>query len=204
MRLQIKRYTTALWRLAAAVTLLMFAQAHAIEDITKEDLVRVLAENGMRIEAVVWLRYPMHTADVTTTLPGLSKVRIKDLDVRPKYNFSKSYKHIVMVVEADGTDHVLEISRHAILYEPQDTVEKFYLEDPAKQVATWGKKALKAISEQKVFPGMTKEQVRASWGPPSRINTSGGRWGEHEQWVFGESMSSYLYFENGRLSSWQN
>jgi hypothetical protein len=51
--------------------------------------------------------------------------------------------------------------------------------------------------------GMTAKQVieNTSWGKPNSINTSGGKWGIHEQWVYD---GSYLYFENGKLTSWQN
>jgi hypothetical protein len=57
------------------------------------------------------------------------------------------------------------------------------------------------VIERKVQIGMTSEQVTMAWGKPSRINRSIGRWGEHEQWVYG---STYLYFENGILKSYQD
>ncbi len=59
-----------------------------------------------------------------------------------------------------------------------------------------------AISKRQVLVGMTFEQVKLAWGKPERINTSGGRGIDHEQWVYG--MGTYLYFENGKLTSWQN
>ena len=40
-----------------------------------------------------------------------------------------------------------------------------------------------------------------SWGQPDDINRSVGSWGVHEQWVYGDE---YLYFENGKLTSWQD
>ena len=60
---------------------------------------------------------------------------------------------------------------------------------------------LKAIKEKKVFIGMTKEQVLASWRKPEDINRSVGMWGVHEQWIYGET---YLYFENDILTSFQD
>jgi hypothetical protein len=59
----------------------------------------------------------------------------------------------------------------------------------------------KAITAGKIMIGMTKEQVIASWGNPNKINKSVGSWGVHEQWVY---SSQYLYFENGKLTSWQD
>ena len=52
--------------------------------------------------------------------------------------------------------------------------------------------------------GMTKEQAEASWGKPYDINKSVYAFGVNEQWVYGEYGSSYLYFEDGILTSWQN
>lgn len=51
--------------------------------------------------------------------------------------------------------------------------------------------------------GMTGKQVRekTNWGHPSHINTTGGKWGTHEQWVY--PNGSYLYFENGKLTAFQ-
>ena len=63
------------------------------------------------------------------------------------------------------------------------------------------------ILEGNVTLGMTQEQVIASWGKPHDINRSAGEWGVHEQWVYGRNAKgniTYLYFENGRLTSWQD
>lgn len=70
-----------------------------------------------------------------------------------------------------------------------------------------------AILAGQIIIGMTTDQVRASRGKPGSINRSIGRWGVHEQWVYYYTTSSvwfpieyqlYLYFENGRLTSWQD
>ncbi|MGX9221701.1 hypothetical protein ACWV27_27055 (plasmid) [Massilia varians] len=51
--------------------------------------------------------------------------------------------------------------------------------------------------------GMNSEQVRqSSWGKPLKVNRSTGAYGVHEQWVYGEG--NYIYFENGRVTSFQN
>lgn len=60
--------------------------------------------------------------------------------------------------------------------------------------------------------GMTREQVIAAKGEPNDKNYTVGSWGTHEQWVYGGycrvtktyTSASYLYFENGILTSWQN
>ena len=57
-----------------------------------------------------------------------------------------------------------------------------------------------SIIEGKVHVGMTTEQVLAAWGKPRRKNISGGQYGSREQWVY---TSTYLYFEGGILTSYQ-
>jgi len=57
------------------------------------------------------------------------------------------------------------------------------------------------IIEKRIRIGMTKQQVILSWGKPERINRSVGSWGIHEQWIYGRT---YVYFENGILTAWQD
>lgn len=59
----------------------------------------------------------------------------------------------------------------------------------------------KLIQERKIIIGMTQEQVLLSWGKPDDINRNVGSWGNHEQWIYG---NSYIYFKNGKLTSWQD
>jgi hypothetical protein len=58
-----------------------------------------------------------------------------------------------------------------------------------------------AISKNKIAIGMTKEMVIDSWGDPENINRDVGSWGIHEQWIYN---STYLYFENGKLTAFQD
>lgn len=59
-----------------------------------------------------------------------------------------------------------------------------------------------AILKGEVLMGMSLADAEASWGKPKDINRSAGSWGLHEQWVY--SLKVYLYFENGKLTSWQD
>lgn len=62
-----------------------------------------------------------------------------------------------------------------------------------------------AIGQKKVMTGMTAEEVRRSWGEPTRINSSVGSYGRHEQWVYGSGGDTqYLYLDNGVLRSMQS
>lgn len=61
-------------------------------------------------------------------------------------------------------------------------------------------KIRQAVEQQKIMIGMTQKQARLSWGEPDKINKSVGSWGVKEQWVYGYQ---YLYFSNGKLTSFQ-
>ena len=80
--------------------------------------------------------------------------------------------------------------------------EKEQKERKATLYRKYGKATAELILEGKVRIGMTRAMCREAWGSPEDINTMSGSWGVHEQWVYG--LSSYLYFENGILSSIQN
>jgi len=65
----------------------------------------------------------------------------------------------------------------------------------------WANKVWAAIEEAKVFIGMTSKQAIMSWGKPRKINKTITSGGKSEQWVY--SLSCYLYFENGVLTTIQ-
>jgi hypothetical protein len=66
----------------------------------------------------------------------------------------------------------------------------------------WSNIIWNSIRQQKIFLGMTKDMAILSWGNPDSINRTVGTWGVHEQWVYGDNV--YLYFENGKITSWQD
>jgi hypothetical protein len=72
----------------------------------------------------------------------------------------------------------------------------------AQHGGLWEPHTCYAIAQRRVHLGMTADQARAAWGRPSDVNRTIGSWGVHEQWVYG--YSSYLYFEDGVLTSIQN
>jgi len=69
-------------------------------------------------------------------------------------------------------------------------------------IKKYGKSNVQKITDRKIWIGMTKEMTLESWGEPNDINRSVGSWGVHEQWIY--SSGQYLYFENGKLTSWQD
>jgi hypothetical protein len=70
-----------------------------------------------------------------------------------------------------------------------------------KIVAKYGATIAKKLFDQYYWIGMTDEMARISLGEPVTINRSVGSWGVNEQWVY-EDL--YLYFDNSKLTSYQN
>jgi hypothetical protein len=68
----------------------------------------------------------------------------------------------------------------------------------------WPDDICNTIADRQVYAGMTTEQAQAAWGKPYKINyTTYSNNREREQWVMHERGSSYLYFENGILTTIQ-
>ena len=65
----------------------------------------------------------------------------------------------------------------------------------------YGKKTGQKLLDGYYWIGMTDDMALISLGHPESINKTVGTWGVHEQWVY---KSIYLYFENGKLTSYQN
>lgn len=57
------------------------------------------------------------------------------------------------------------------------------------------------IRKAQVRIGMSECQLYAAWGLPSDQNRTVGSWGVHIQHIYG---STYVYTENGRVTSWQD
>ena len=62
-----------------------------------------------------------------------------------------------------------------------------------------------AILEKGYAVGWTEEMIRESLGIPYDINRSVGSWGVHEQWIYRMDYETiYIYFENGKVRSFQD
>lgn len=68
-------------------------------------------------------------------------------------------------------------------------------------IKKYGTTDAQRILEHKFWIGMTDKMARESMGTPNDINRTVGSWGVNEQWIYG---NTYLYFENGILTSYQN
>ncbi|MBU2540370.1 MAG: hypothetical protein KJ593_00550 [Candidatus Omnitrophica bacterium] len=68
----------------------------------------------------------------------------------------------------------------------------------------------KAIAEGKIIKGMSKEEVRASWGAPTIVYRTATNNVVNEQWIYKDidytnltRRSYYLNFKDNLLYSWQ-
>lgn len=71
-----------------------------------------------------------------------------------------------------------------------------------KMISTYGKTNGQLIIEGKVKIGFTKQMCIESWGQPYDIYRTTTRYGVSEQWAY--NLKSYLYFDDGELTSIQN
>jgi hypothetical protein len=69
-------------------------------------------------------------------------------------------------------------------------------------IAKYGIKTYNKLKSGIYWIGITKEMAIIALGNPTNINQTVGAWGVHEQWVYNNNF--YLYFENGKLTSYQN
>lgn len=69
---------------------------------------------------------------------------------------------------------------------------------------SWSNEDCNTIGEKKIRIGMNSNQVIAAWGKPYKINKTSIANSIHEKWTMNNSPNStYLYFENGKLTNIQ-
>ncbi len=72
-------------------------------------------------------------------------------------------------------------------------------------IAKYGYSFAEKIFSKKISLGMTTDMVEDSWGKPKDINRTYGSLGVLEQWIYGSlKYRKYVYFKNGKLTSWQD
>ena len=68
-------------------------------------------------------------------------------------------------------------------------------------IKCYGKTIANKIENGEIWIGMTKSMTRESIGSPNKINKSTYSFGTKEQWIY--NNYNYLYFDNDKLTSWQ-
>jgi len=105
-------------------------------------------------------------------------------------------------IDWHGLDSGINIDKKRNLRSPF-FFEEFYLEDPKQLHPDWSEEIWQLVQQRKIRIGMTCDMLLLSWGKPTEINRSVGSWGTHEQFVY-RDYDSYVYVENGKITSWQN
>lgn len=105
----------------------------------------------------------------------------------------------------DGTPGLSEVkNKLSALVAKQRAERAAAKEAKLKQDAKDLKELRAKLKKQGVRIGMTQAEVLlSSWGKPESVNRTTGSYGVHEQWVY-SGHHSYLYFEDGILTSIQN
>lgn len=62
----------------------------------------------------------------------------------------------------------------------------------------------RAILNGDVIIGMTMDEVVGSRGRPQQVNRTVTAYGTSTQWVMRGFNYRYIYFENGKVTAWQN
>lgn len=120
---------------------------------------------------------------------------------------STKYQHEILVIDSQGEKHSIQANlslTNALTLEDEDNqfIDHYKFSNPEKAFPRIPKSDWNLIRQGRIRIGMSKDACKLSWGEPDDINTSRGRWGVHEQWVY--SRNRYVYFENGKLSAIQD
>ena len=124
--------------------------------------------------------------------PDLSPIPFSDENPM-RWDAPNGQKGLELWLEAIVTFKAEEVGRKLEVAKQKELKKSMYKKFGPK----WASKILKG----KIAIGMDREMVIASWGDPESKNRTVGSWGVHEQWVYG---STYLYFEDGILKSFQD
>lgn len=94
----------------------------------------------------------------------------------------------------------------ALYLEPKPTPARWTDASACVADTRWTRRACDAVLAKEVFVGMTAEQVRASWGPPSEVHDLTTTATHHEQWVYqrGDIEAQYVYLDNGVVTATQD
>jgi hypothetical protein len=69
-------------------------------------------------------------------------------------------------------------------------------------ISKYGRKKGRMIADGKVWPTISFQMAKDSWGPPEDVQTTKIHGGATEKWIYSDSR--YLFFKNGYLQSWRD
>jgi len=139
---------------------------------------------------------PSFRGNEITKIPKKTKIIVYDSDSKKSTYFKTKYNGKLGYLSKSSIVFIDELKK----IESQKAKNNLKLEELKKLYGT--SNALN-IMKKKYWIGMTSGMATESLGSPNDINKSTGSWGVHEQWIY-DNRDLYLYFENGKLTSYQN
>jgi|ERR1035437_8794231 hypothetical protein len=171
----------------------VFCAAETPKDEPKPAFTQPIAEiklsNGAVFRNVTIVRYERERV-VLKTSGGIGNIL---------YSYIPEPLRAQMLVERDAALAAKDVADKSTRIANAKIEEEQRQRDEAEKIRQ--AKFAEAIDHKSIMVGMTTEQVRRSWGSPGKINSSGGAYGSHEQWIY---ESNYVYFDDGKLTSWQS
>ena len=174
------------------------------KEIDKNDLIKVIA---VEYTFSPYLSYPK----LTLKFDNYPAQSLDNFSLTPSLTPFDEYQNYYLGYQTYKQNRIEEEKLEKIAQEEQYEREKLEQEEIwkreqaekyARLTKKYGKNIAKDIIEGYVRIGWTKEMCIESWGEPNEINKTTNKYSVSEQWVYGSG--SYLYFDNGRLSTIQN
>jgi hypothetical protein len=198
-------------RLVVATTILLFVLAPVATADNAEAM-----QNARRrwVGKKLWVLKTRLAADLDNlnklTVKKFSAVTVLEIGSGFGTTFPDEFKHGITyrVRTSDGKTGWMQVSTElfsdhdAESKSPSGTFTDCFLTFDPKKKYNWPRRVWSSLEKSQVYLGMTKTQAKLSWGEPDDINTTTSAFGRSEQWVYG--TESFLYFDNGKLSSIQN
>jgi hypothetical protein len=107
----------------------------------------------------------------------------------------------------DGKIYARDFSRYIYASLIDAFKDKFTTESPYEKYPKWSQKDWERVKAGEIWIGMTREQAIYSLGHPTESNRTVTASVVSEQWVYPPRVKGYtfyLYFENDKLTSWQD
>lgn len=126
------------------------------------------------------------------------------MNLKHKMGLIISFIAILLLSSCVTLESLKKVPDEKLKYYSGYYAENMYRKEIVRRHPEWPEKTRQAILRGSVRIGMTKQQARAAWGEPYKVNRTVTQYGTHEQWVYGISSYSFLYFDDDILTSIQN
>lgn len=127
--------------------------------------------------------------DDSAKLSYFTKITINNI------SYDSQWQYFDFIVIVDNKQYLIKSDR----IEEANTNYNIFDKDP-KTIFKWSKTIWDKVEKNTIWIGMDRQMASIVMGKPSDINTDTYSWGTFEQWVYDDY---YLYFKNGKLTSWQ-